>query len=90
MGRYGPLVCQVLVHNIAGEASRSELDVLAEPLKKIVFSQQSAKAWLSDALNGDTFPSQKVNEAEKRMWLIKIVRWGQAVMKTLSHKLIKP
>ncbi len=80
MGRYGPLVCQVLVHKIAGEASRSELDVLAEPLRKIIFYQQSAKAWLSDALNSDTFPSQKVNQMEKRIWLIKIMRCGIAIL----------
>ncbi|KAL6712789.1 member of the karyopherin-beta [Lecanora helva] len=71
--RYGPPLCQILVRKIAGEASRSELDSLAEPLKKTVFNQPPAKLWLSEALNADTFPSQKVGPLEKRMWLHKIM-----------------
>lgn len=78
--RYGPHICQILVHRIAGEASRSELDVLAQSLKKIISSQQSAKAWLSDALNSSTFPSQKVNQDDKRIWLSKIMRYKKGVV----------
>lgn len=77
--RYGPLLCEVLVHRIAGEASRSELDMLSQPLRKIIFCQESAKAWLSDALNSRTFPSQRVNQDEKRIWLNKIMRYNKAV-----------
>ncbi len=77
MGRYGPLVCRVLVNKVAGEASRSELDDLAEPLKKMIFSQPSAKLWLSDALNGDSFPSQKVNPSEKSVFLQRIMRYDR-------------
>lgn len=79
-GRYGPLICQVLVHRIAGEASRSELDMLAQPLKKIISCQQSAKAWLADALNSSTFPSQRVSQDDKRIWLNKIMRYNRAAV----------
>ena len=74
LGEYGPLLGQALVRNIGGEAARSELDVLAEPLKKMVFSQPRAKMWLSDALFSDTFPSQIVGSVEKRMWLQKVLK----------------
>ena len=77
LGQYGPLVCQILVNKFAGEASRSELDELAEPLKKMVFCQPSAKMWLSNALNGDNFPSQKVGRPEKSVWLQKIMRYDR-------------
>jgi len=71
---YGPQLAHILVRSIAGEAARSELDVLAEPLKKLVFAQPRAKAWLQDALTSATFPSTKVGESEKRVWLQRIMR----------------
>ena len=72
--QYGPPLCQILVRNIGGEAARSELDVLAEPLKKLVFAQPHAKLWLSNALSSEDFPSQKVGTTEKRVWLQKILK----------------
>ena len=75
MGRYGPLVCQALVNKIAGQASRSELDEVAEPLKKIVFCQPSAKVWLSHALNGISSTDQRVGQSDKTRWLQKILRY---------------
>ena len=72
--QYGPQLCHILVRKIGGEAARSELDVLAEPLKKLIFAQPQAKLWLSDALSSKDFPSQKVGPTEKRIWLQKIIR----------------
>lgn len=72
--QYGPQLSYVLVRNIGGEAARSELDALAEPLKKLIFAQPQAKTWLSNALSSKDFPSQKVGSTEKRMWLQKIVK----------------
>lgn len=71
---FGPQLAHILVRNIAGEAARSELDMLAEPLKKLVFAQPNAKAWLQDALMSATFPSPKVGESEKRVWLQRIMK----------------
>ncbi|KAI4165730.1 MAG: hypothetical protein LQ342_000673 [Letrouitia transgressa] len=71
---YGPRFCHALIQEIGGEASRSELDTLAEPLKKMVFVQISAKAWLSNALFSNDFPSQKMGDHEKRLWLQKIMK----------------
>ena len=72
--QYGPQLCHLLVRRIGGEAARSELEILTEPLRKLVFAQPQAKAWLSDALNSEDFPSLKVGVSEKRMWLQKIIR----------------
>ena len=72
--QYGPQLCHFLIRNIGGEAARSELDVLAEPLKKLISAQPQAKMWLSNALGSEDFPSQKVGSTEKRMWLQKIIK----------------
>lgn len=74
MMEYGPLLSLALMRNIGGEAARSELDVIAEPLKKMVFKNPHSKAWLNDALFSDTFPSQSVGPEEKRIWLQKVMK----------------
>ena len=71
---YGSQLCHLLVRRIGGEAARSELDILAEPLKKLIFAQPQAKTWLSNALSSEDFPSRKVGPAEKRVWLQKVIR----------------
>ena len=71
--QYGPQVCHILVQKFGGEAARSELDALAEPLKKMIFAQPHAKVWLSDALSSEDFPSQKVDMSERRLWLQRII-----------------
>lgn len=60
--------------NIGGNAARSELDVMADPLKKLVFKQPRTKMWLEAALNKENFPSKKVNASDKRIFLLKIMR----------------
>ena len=74
MDIYGPKLGQTLIRNMGGEAARSELDVLVEPLKKMIISQPRAKIWLSDPLFDASFPSQKVDSGSKRMFLQKIIR----------------
>lgn len=74
MRQYGPGLSLALIVNIGGEAARSELDILAEPLKKMVKSQARAKGWLDDALGSEVFPSKIVTPAEKRIWLQKIIK----------------
>lgn len=72
--QYGPQLCHLLVRSIGGEAARSELDFLADPLKKLIFAQPQAKVWLSNALSSEDFPSQKVGSTEKRVWLHKVIK----------------
>jgi hypothetical protein len=74
MEHLGPLVSRSLMRNIGGEAMRSELDKLSEPLKKLVVQQVRAQAWLEAALLAEDFPSGKVSPGEKRVFLKKIIK----------------
>jgi hypothetical protein len=71
----GPLLTQALIYNIGGHAARSELDKLSDPVKKLVVRQVNSKRWFEAALFGESFPSDKVGEGEKRVFLQKIVRY---------------
>lgn len=74
MEEYGPQLSYILMVNIGGDAARSDLDVLAELLKKLVHFQSKSKNWLSDALSSSEFPSQNIGSTEKRMWLQKVIK----------------
>lgn len=74
MLRYGPELCHTLIRGISGEAARSDLDTLAEPLRKLVVSHPKSRKWLEDALFSYSFTSQKVSERDKNIWLQKIMR----------------
>ncbi len=71
----GPLLTHALIYNIGGHAARSEIDKLSGPIKKLVVRQLNAKRWFEAALFGDNFPSDKVGEEEKRVFLQKIVKY---------------
>ena len=66
---------QIIVYDIAGDVPRSEIEALSEPLRKLAFAQSRAKQWISDALFSSTFPSSKITEAEKRVWLQQIIKY---------------
>lgn len=70
----GPLLTRSLVQNIGGNASRSELDKLSDPLKKLVVQHPRAKQWLDAALLDPSFPSTKVTAEDKSMFAKKIVK----------------
>ncbi|KAL2289108.1 hypothetical protein FJTKL_02920 [Diaporthe vaccinii] len=69
----GPLLTRSLVQNIGGNASRSELDKLSDPLKKLVVQHPRAKQWLEAALLDPSFPSTKVTAEDKSMFAKKII-----------------
>lgn len=73
MQHLGPLLAEALMANIGGGSARSELDTLADPLKKLIFRQPRAKAWLESALFNENFPSQKVDAGEKKLFLQKVM-----------------
>ncbi|KAF7525217.1 hypothetical protein G7054_g11163 [Neopestalotiopsis clavispora] len=76
----GPILAHTLIQNIGGKASRSELDKLSDPLKKLVVQHALAKQWLETALNDASFPSDKVSHDEKALFLKKVLslRGGRA------------
>jgi hypothetical protein len=70
----GPHVAHALIQQIAGLAARSELDVVADPLRKMIFRQREAKSWLDAALLTTDFPAaEKVGEKERKMFLEKLM-----------------
>ncbi|KXX78656.1 Importin-13 [Madurella mycetomatis] len=73
MSHLGPLLARSLVYNVGGNAARSELDKLCEPLKKLVTQQVGAQAWLERALFEEGFPGQRVSGEERAVWLRKVV-----------------
>lgn len=75
MEMLGPLLSQSLARNIGGAASRSELDKLSEPLKKLVNRYPKAKEWLEGGLSHPTFPSSKVTPEDKSMFVKKLIRY---------------
>ncbi|KXH59971.1 hypothetical protein CSAL01_08649 [Colletotrichum salicis] len=73
IAQLGPLLAQSIVRNIGGTASRSELDRLSEPLKKMVSNQAKARTWLEQALSDPSFPSRQLAGDEKAVFLKKIM-----------------
>ena len=73
INHFGPAVTETLIINIGGRASRSEVDTLAELLRKLISRQVEARNWLEQALFKDTFPSNEVNAETKRFFLQKIL-----------------
>lgn len=75
METLGPLLCQSLARNIGGNASRSELDKISEPLKKLVSRHPRTKEWLESGLNHPSFPSNNVTAEDKSMFVKRVVRY---------------
>jgi hypothetical protein len=73
MDTLGPLLCLSLIRNVGGNALRSELDKLSEPLKKLVVRHTMAKRWLETALYHEHFPSTLVSAEQKALFLKKII-----------------
>ncbi|UKZ78094.1 hypothetical protein TrVFT333_005828 [Trichoderma virens FT-333] len=73
MDTLGPLLSQSLARNIGGNALRSELDRLCEPLRKLVSRYPMAKDWLQSGLDHPSFPSEKVSAEQKSLFVKKII-----------------
>jgi hypothetical protein len=71
--RIGPLLALSLARSIGGNASRSELDKLSEPLKKLIARQPMSRVWLEAAMADESFPSPNVSAADKALFLKKII-----------------
>jgi len=88
MEQLGPLLAQALIYNIGGNAARSELDKLSEPLKKLVVSQVRSKKWLEAALLGDGVSSQNITTKEKIVFLQKIIKYVKLITPLALPKLL--
>ncbi|KAG0648341.1 Karyopherin [Hyphodiscus hymeniophilus] len=76
----GPLLAKALIYNIGGNASRSELDKLSEPLRKLVVSQAQSKSWLDAALRDDAFDGEKVAIKDRLLFLQKVMTYEVDVL----------
>lgn len=74
METLGPLIGQSIARNVGGRASRSELDRLSEPIKKLINRYPMAKQWLEAGLHHESFPSDKITPEEKSVFVKKLVR----------------
>jgi hypothetical protein len=77
MEHLGPVLAEALIFNIGGHAARSELDKLSDPLKKLILRQGRSKQWIETALFGKSFPSDKVTDKEKTVFVQKIIKYCQ-------------
>lgn len=73
MDTLGPLLTQSLARNIGGNALRSELDRLSEPLRKLVVNYPMSREWLQSGLDHPSFPSQRVTPEQKSLFVKKII-----------------
>ncbi|KAI0389856.1 armadillo-type protein [Xylariaceae sp. FL0594] len=73
MTHFGPRLARCLMQNVGGGASRSELDKVTDPLKKLVTRHISALKWLEAALDVPGFPSNKVDASQKSAFLRRII-----------------
>ncbi|KAG6016548.1 hypothetical protein E4U54_001115, partial [Claviceps lovelessii] len=73
METLGPLIGQSIARNVGGRASRSELDRLSEPIKKLINRYPMAKQWLEAGLHHESFPSDKITPEEKSVFVKKLV-----------------
>ncbi|KAF2841488.1 ARM repeat-containing protein [Patellaria atrata CBS 101060] len=82
----GPVLCGALISSVGGNAARSELDLMAEPLRKLVTYGPEVQQWLKDALNSGVFPSKIANEEDRKRFLQQIIA---ARGSTATNKIVK-
>ncbi|KAM7199107.1 Armadillo-type fold [Naviculisporaceae sp. PSN 640] len=80
--RLGPLVAQTLVDNVGGDAYRSEIVKVGEPLRKLIMNHVHAQQWLQAALFREDFPATNIGADAKMLFLKKIVGLRGAAKET--------
>ena len=76
MIRYGPELAKCLMFQIGGDAQRSELDFVCEPLKLLLLHQPSAKMWLQQGLANDAFPNPSITPDDRVRYLRQLAAAG--------------
>lgn len=70
----GQFIADAIIFNISGNAARSEVDKVCDPLKKLVIRHPGAKIWLQKAMSSSNFGSDRIKDVDKTMFLQKILR----------------
>ncbi|KAL8913434.1 MAG: hypothetical protein Q9171_001727 [Xanthocarpia ochracea] len=74
LAQYGPQVTQAIINNIGGDAARSELENWTNPLRQMVSTEVRSRQWISEALSSRNFPSTKVDDAQKKLFLEQVMQ----------------
>jgi hypothetical protein len=74
MTTLGPMLCLALARNISGQASRSELDRLSDPVKKLASHYPQAKQWLETAITDPSLSESSLKLETKLMLVKKVIR----------------
>ncbi|KAK3715372.1 member of the karyopherin-beta [Vermiconidia calcicola] len=73
MSSYGQQLVYSLLHQIRGQAQRSELDYVCEPLKALLLHQSGTQTWLQSALADERFAIPRVTMNDRAMFLRQIM-----------------
>ncbi|KAI5790105.1 armadillo-type protein [Geopyxis carbonaria] len=69
----GPKLAEKLAWGLGGGCQRSEIEIMTEPLRKLVFRQVKAKSWLLAALAKDGISGPNVSVTDKRLFVDKVM-----------------
>ncbi|KAH8170791.1 hypothetical protein LIA77_09572 [Sarocladium implicatum] len=73
MRTLGPMLSQALARNIGGQASRSELAKLSEPVKKLVSCYPQSKNWLETAFEDPEASGPNVTREDRSLFVKKLI-----------------
>lgn len=66
MSAYGPKFTCSIISQIGGNALRSDLEFICEPLKALLLHQPGVQGWLQQAILGETFPAVDANVGQQQ------------------------
>lgn len=85
---YGPRLAAALMRQFGGQAMRSDLEFLCEPLKALLLHQRQSQSWLQDGLASIIPANQAMGSEEKSKFLRQLAasRGDGRKMKELSRE----
>lgn len=72
---FSNIICLHTGQAIAGGCQRSEVEVFADPLRKLVTRHPRVKSWLQAAVEDNTTLGVHVTPQDKMMFVEKVIRW---------------
>lgn len=73
MEMYGPRFVACLMRQIGGQAQRSDLDFLCEPLKALLLHQRNVQKWLQEGIASDSLQNPNVSSDDRQKFLRQLV-----------------
>jgi len=66
----GPSLAESFIRQVAGDASRTDLEFFNHPIKRLYTRHVLAKSWFESALT--KLPAERASEAAKRKFLLQL------------------